>query len=581
MVPVIHVPIIRRAALSLGLSLEISLVCALGLGLVTPCGGQAPSSAVDTTRAASLPARLATITTDTGDFALGHRDFSRYDTPGWCRAAALTTLRILRRSLAAQESLDTLSAMPAQDTQPAGVTTLARACGARFRAAGTPAADLPDLFKLALREQDDTLALAVLARQMALAPTAAVRDALRMDAIEMMIGINKVETGRFHDIVEFEDAAEPARLKGAEVLIAQIDALGPSARVAQMKVHAVLLSMLQASGVEGYRVRKEAERVIALWQKAAGDQVQADMGGWTVQTAYRALVLQTFLEHPDSLPMLAQRARQDMSKIKDSKNFNKTRMDPATPIHAVLEQLAPEGYTEEGWHELLTGQGDTSRASAPAFHLQADYWFPYPAHSRDTIVPVPGKVNLIVSGTGSAVASYVRKWLTQYGPHGLVVTIVGSTEGVFANWIEAENNNDPLGPPLPPAAEADSLRMVIQDVQRLPVTVAVQKNKFVWRPDGKREGKWAMTQFISQLHGAINSYDDDPGIVMLIGRDGKVKYVKEGYVKAGWKMDLEPPQLTVLITKLLGILPSETSPSAQGGSSAAVLAAPLPQPGRP
>ena len=39
----------------------------------------------------SLSARLATITTDTGAFAPGHRDFARYDNPGLCRAAALVT----------------------------------------------------------------------------------------------------------------------------------------------------------------------------------------------------------------------------------------------------------------------------------------------------------------------------------------------------------------------------------------------------------------------------------------------------------------------------------------------------------
>src|SRR5579863_8208592 len=95
----------------------------VGAGLLLPPLGLGAQPPVDM-------AQLATITTDTGAFAPGNRDFTRYDTPGLCLVAAVIVQAYSQRTLAAtiQASNNYWT-----DTVGAGETaTVARACGVRF-----------------------------------------------------------------------------------------------------------------------------------------------------------------------------------------------------------------------------------------------------------------------------------------------------------------------------------------------------------------------------------------------------------------------------------------------------------------
>src|ERR1035437_7796607 len=116
--------------------------------LVLPCGLLAqshllPSSlwaagTLDTTHAITDSARLATITTDTGAFAPGHRDFSRYDTPGLCLAAAKWTRHVLHRTLEAHDSLFLLRETPERDILGSGGTAaIAQTCATHLQGTDT------------------------------------------------------------------------------------------------------------------------------------------------------------------------------------------------------------------------------------------------------------------------------------------------------------------------------------------------------------------------------------------------------------------------------------------------------------
>ena len=162
-----------------------------------------------------LPDSLATITTDTGAFAPGHRDFARYDTPGLCLAAAHWANRVLERTLAAQALHDTVYHSASQLIQPAGVSAVAKACYAdqkRVAMTGRQTGDLPTRVALALMAQDDSLAHALATRWIALGSTLAAQNAIRLQLIE----------GYYMDV-------EPTRMDAIDHLVTELDAQGQPA----------------------------------------------------------------------------------------------------------------------------------------------------------------------------------------------------------------------------------------------------------------------------------------------------------------------------------------------------------------
>jgi hypothetical protein len=190
------------AALSLLLVISVPLASLAAQRQAQPSGQRANP---DTT---PLPKALATITTDTGDFAPGHHDFTRYTDLRWCLVAATDTRYILRRTLKAQDNLDLVHGTPERDTLPSGVILVARNCIAHFTVAGTAIKDLPLLFDLALMAGKDSIAHSVLARLVNAAPTVEDKRQVLMNYIGHYL------------------KAEPARVGTVDSLVAQKDKLG-------------------------------------------------------------------------------------------------------------------------------------------------------------------------------------------------------------------------------------------------------------------------------------------------------------------------------------------------------------------
>ena len=532
------------------------MLCVVGLTVFLPSqrlraqsrSATPSASAMDTTSQATL----ATITTDTGAFAPGHRDFSRYNTPGLCRAAARETRAGFQFGVDQEVRLDTLyidhsNTIPftgRKDTVGAGATTpVARACGARFTLVGATTRVLNDLFDLALHEQNDSLAQAVLTKLAAQAATAKERDGFWRDGFQTMLNLG--------------------RRAAAEALMARFDAQGPAARADRVWFHARMQELYKAEG-DTARLRTEIAQVIALGRKDSGSS--GNYGA--VLQGYRDLMALAVAEALDSIPTVAHRAQRDLSPFtaEDQHGFsgNDTGEWSRYSMDSLLTRLAPEWYTLQ----LLRGHRVAPR-------LQADSWFPAPGEDgHDTIRPVPSKVNVLCLGwipmsfyedvmehggpSGRVVSDvYARRWLQRYQAAGVVFTVVHQARGHLG--YEANTfDGDTYDFVTTPADEARIWRWYTQEFHQQPVAVAVQVRHEDWlpEPDGRRWSESAIQfeQYMS-LHSDLGRVSTEDGACAVIGRDGMILY--------DWPQFAHNEVGTVLDWLLWGPGASRTSPSLQ------------------
>ena len=455
---------------------------------------------------------LATITTDTGAFAPGDREFTHYQVPGLCLAAAHNTLSVLRRSIAAHAYVDSIKMIaPERETIPTGVAAVARACGVHFTVAGTAVHDLPDLFDLALFEGDSRLARAVINRRVALASTAAARDTVLQTAITWYL------------------AATPARVSAAESTVAQVDAFGRESQSLSWRLvaHRQLLEFAEQT-FEWSLMQREAEQILTLSHQMT--DATAATAEPDVERAYGALALVDVAEHPDSLHALAQQARQTLHHAR-GKGLYRTYAD--APVDTVLDWLVPAPL-----RAVTLGQHADSGPMFPP--LTATYWFPA---RPDHWPPGAGPVSVIVDAAyataqgivrddcldddktilsawagqcyGDLVRS-VRKWTEQYGSK-LAITIVIPTRGRVLRSLL-----------MPPASEADTLAWYFRDYLHLPVTVAVVEAAVRQQPPPNSYLTYTDTAL------GFKSYCDNPyvyqqgsesiGEVRLVTRTGHLLY---------------------------------------------------------
>ena len=441
------------------------------LWLVT--GGASTAFAVTVDARDTLAAALATITTDTGAFAPGHHDFTRYTTPELCDEAAATTQQALRRGLAVRAHPDWAGT---DTTGNAGAALVARACIAHFTL-HPRTDDFGILFELAMYEQNDSLAREILK---------AKGDGLQTEDWYWVM-----QTMLTH-----------GRQAAAEALMAQIDARGPSARNTQFLLHLCLVDrncsvdrtswMVHDGDTVGFKAGMD--RVLQLGEEIPVNaatfkhmiDAEEQMLSWAVQLA------------PDSLTAVAARARHALARFDnvqgrdpwEERSFVKIHHAVAQSTDAVVEVLAPPWFT---FRQRLKGSGVAPR-------LTADYWFPAPGHpANDTIRPAPGKVNLICAGArlgdegirfegaiSPDQARYIKDVVSRYGAAGLTVTLVQPAAGyqhyqyegagMFSQWRLFQT----------PAEEAQMWRWYAQTYEGLPVTVAVQIKHDTWLQDGRR-----------------------------------------------------------------------------------------------
>jgi hypothetical protein len=413
----------------------------------------------------NVPARRISDTTDTGDYALGHRNFARYTTPLLCVEAARTEAAFARRTVAVAAAAYTIQhTAPEQDTLPARVTRVARACGARFLdqpLTQMDTADLPALFELALLAHQDTLAQAILARSAALAPTDAARQQVWVDGLDTLLH------------------AEPARVAVAMALVTQWNGLGRSALALQVQGASRLLGFWQ-DHFDRARMRAGAEALLQLEPDPNLPVATRISLLYGRIAAYGALWQSAAVDHPDSFAVVGQRVIQDLQrpvwdmpgwqqiKLRWVREFQSDRHDAGALRAFVMER-------SDAFHNLrVDGQ--------PMAPLTADAWFlPASATERDTVYPALGHVSLFVRPNQGCYDTHLwdswgddesctpeldrlTRWQRQYGPAGLKLIVVGYTEGSAL-----------YSGPLPPAGQAQAIAWYVQHFGQLPVTVAVQE----------------------------------------------------------------------------------------------------------
>ena len=525
-------------------------------------GGRAkPNTSGDTLSST----QVATITTDTGAFAPGWRDFSRYTDVGQCLVAAKDQYERGQRSLAARQRGDVADIY--MDTVGVGATVpIARACMARFTMATTPQRDWDRLFELALYARDSKLALAVLNAQLARARPRAAMPHVR--AVPDSVG-------RYTEAMEaFYSHGWP---QAAESLASDIDTRLPDYLDLRVRVaHEALERALQNSE-DTATLHAASDRVLRLTHAPQSylpmQYYFAELNAWAARYLLPAVWL-----HADSMLAVAAQEKESISRLRftdtlvlgipaypGSANPNHWMDFPNFPLTTVL---TAEGGPPEWLTWRLRGGGGV----AP--RLTAAYWFPPPGRpASDTVWPVPGKVNLLCTGgkfgdvddgfTQHRLAVLARSVLKQYGTDQLAVALVfpaGGYDYVGEGW---DTHDQWFGTR---AEEAAALRWYVQTYEGLPVTVAVQARNDQWLPppDSRRLTQTRMqfnTFFASDPDVRVwehyngidttfgNRFGETPDACVIVGRDGMVRNAIYGfsakYVGRALKMEMTPGATSV------------------------------------
>lgn len=531
---------------------------------------------------AAAQSTFSTITTDTGEFAPGHRDFQRYTTPLSCLVASHNAEATAKMRLTARAHFDSLEHQPARDTQPTTVVAITRACAVRFSLAATAPHDLPLLFGLALRVGNDTLAHAVVTRRLELATTAAERTRIRLLALSAFLGVHAIDDSA----PGFAEVAEPANLSAATAVMREIETspsgpTGPTAAVSDMltrlQAHGVWLQFYERSE-DTAQVRQEAERMLALWHEVTPPAHGSSIPGTDlVIDAYRALmaiaVEETPLSTSPAITALAQRVHTDFTKLPNPPRLENGLTIATAPLPTLIEWLAPLTYvavhrdlrmSPMTWTYRFpvpingSSARDTSETGAPSAPARVFLWiWLSPWCSYDYRVGAR-------SGCWGNEASAVRRWLTEFGSYGLDVTVVTSTRGGLL-WEGAVS----------PAREAERARWFVQDYHQLPVAVAVREAHFhvLPQPDGRRvdigDSTWTtntsnwIVHLVPGLKDRGREFSGSSG-VLLTDTSGRVLLASGWWPResgmGGARLDDIDPVVTRILRATLGSSSRSTSP---------------------
>jgi hypothetical protein len=460
-------------------------------------------------RAANVDSVLGE-TIDTGAFAPGNRDFSRYTVPEMC-VATVRSADESSHAVAAQYELAVLhDTAPERDTLSAQSTAMARACGARFTLTGTAPTDLPGLFTLALMMGNDQFAQDIVRRQLTLAPDANTRQAILAAAVQGYAG------------------AKPARLSDANWAVTMADSLALRDHANSLPAHIPLLELAHRA-FDRPRLRREAERLIAVGQTLNFDAIKYyDV---PLIRAWQEVLTVAFVEQPDSVLAFAQRAKTDLGRFPLGPEF-----PPGIP-YSVFQLFDFKGHTPVETRDFLIPFNPKRYQGAQALPpVTARYWFP----AQPPVWPPRGHISLVLYrgwemqcarddgplmgyplANGCAVwHTYFRNWLTRYGardghPGEFTLTAIERTVGSAVRSIV-----------LSEAAEADSLNWYYRTYlgfRNFPFTLGVVATAPVNRipePDGRF--LLADTTMFGRRLGSLGS--PQIGLAILYDRAGTLMY---------------------------------------------------------
>jgi hypothetical protein len=457
------------------------------------------------------------VVADTGDFASGNRDFSRYASPVMCVQAAQLTAHRLASTIRAQAANEVLRYMPFRDSIPAGVIAIARACGARFTA-GDPQftgpyglSNLRSWFVLSLLAMHDALADTIQRRILDSATTGDERNRSSLWVLDQYL------------------QARPVRLDAGKALAAKIDASGRPNLLTSVLGHNRLLNLADTA-FDRAMIRDEADHVIALGAGLTA-QEQCFTGGITaVIHAFTSELTVSAVDRSDALAGIIRRlqthfripAVQECVELRKNTMFplpDYSKMSEAEIVQNILAEnvglvsVLPEQVKKRG---LITGPK----------------WFPASGH--DGTVPAPGKATMIVflptdmrwrEREYEPENTTLRRWIAHYGPAGLAVAVLAAPHG-NALWGGPESSEQ-LG---------KSFDWYYHDYLRLPVTFGLDtasRLPSTPEPDGRvhydtsaLEGAWRIS-FSQTKNQSPNYWYRNDGMIMFVDKTGTVIYQSE------------------------------------------------------
>ena len=484
---------------------------------------------------------------DTGGFALGRHTFERYTTPGQCRAAAFDARNTFMRDVAHVEQ----ELFSYYDTAGLGAAAeVARQCGARFTLATVPKSQWGDLFLLALYEQNDTLAHAILAQQLRQGPSFQSVDQVNLNAFGFGILLAGLEAdireGTLMQLLAF------GRYAAAKALLTEVDTKEPDALKERCRLHHQFVEFLRMMHTDSAQMVHEDSVLIQL---GTAPGAQAFGYGFTLN-AYQDLLRVAVQGDTSKLAALMQNAKRQLGAFTQNQqrvylSFVFTDWQTSEWSEAQKKLLLPVWYR---WQQVHGAHRQAPR-------VQADFWFPALGHTaHDTLIPMPGKINLICGGgrpteyrtkngenirdemtTAYDQMVHIKRWLAQYGSAGLTVTFVRAAIG--GPWIYQDDRvtrdvfvNDSVH-------EAEFWHWYDQEYHQLPVTegvVVIHTTARLPAPDGRRTH---VVQTLDTNYFNLLEYIDNPalspewGACTLVGRDGTIIYQRnerEWYYLKHW-----------------------------------------------
>ena len=465
---------------------------------------------------------------------MGRHAFERYTTPGQCRAAAFDARTAFLRGVAHVEQ----ELLSVYDTAGLGAAAdVARRCGARFTLTNVSKQQWGDLFLLALYEQNDSLAQAILSQQLKQGRSFQTVDQANLSEFGFAI----VGGGSEADVREgvIMQLFALGRYAAAKALLAQVDTHEQDAFELRCRLHWQVVEFLRMMHTDSAQMIHEDSVLIQLGTAPAA---RAFGYGFTLN-AYQDLLRVAVQGDTSQLAVLMQSAKRQLGAFTQNQqrvflSFVVTDWQTPGLSEAQKKLLLPVWYR---WRQV---HGENRRAP----RVQADFWFPAPGHTpQDTVIPVPGKINLICGGgrptedrinNGDRIPDemttaydemvHLKRWLAQYGRAGLTVTIVRAAVG--GPWIYQDNRvtrdvfvNDS-------AHEAGFWHWYDQEYHQLPVTegvVVLHTTARLPAPDNRRTH---VVQALDNDYFNLLEYIDNPygspewGACTLVDRDGTILY---------------------------------------------------------
>jgi hypothetical protein len=423
--------------------------------------GASPNQAL-----AQVSPALASVSTDTGDFAPGRISLASYNAPQLCIGAVRNTARAARRDYASQIAAIDAARNPLHDTLPAKAVAMARACLTKFSPARIPPADLADLVRLALMANDDAVAAAAAERWRALAPSPAERDTVTSAIMEVYL------------------TAQPARPAAADAFVAHAAQSGSAGSRWRIMAMARMFDFW-SSVFDHAEIRKRAMHLASTLSSLPAPE-RRGLRALDV-AAYQSLMQLAYIDSPDSMPAIVQQTTRDLARFeRDSaapmpwdpqpptaEHVART-LDPLRWIHEALGNPYPVLGADE-WFPGRPAPDDTSLALF--ISTQANWWSANMQY--DGRECLQGDAELFSDAVAKCDRFYeeIRRLGSVYGSRGVRVILVAGTRGDAIRSLA-----------LTPRQEAERLRWFFLDYLKLPVTLAVVHRPFdsLPQPDGRR-----------------------------------------------------------------------------------------------